>query len=89
MKNTAIFFAGVASGWILRSSFDSFRDVAVRGVSAWFDASERARRFVAVEREYFEDLMAEARARYGARLAERSSAQASEAAAVTAPSVQA
>ncbi len=71
MRDTAIFIAGVATGWVLRSSFDSFRDVTVRGLSAWFDMNERVRRFVAVEREYFEDIVAEARSRFEATRARR------------------
>jgi hypothetical protein len=71
MRDAAIFMAGVATGWVLRSSFDSFRDVTVRGMSVWFDANERLRRFVAVEREYFEDIVAEARSRFEASRARR------------------
>jgi hypothetical protein len=71
MKNLSIFAAGVVTGWVLRSGFDSFRDVAVRGLSTWYDVNDRARRFVAVEREYVEDLMAEARARFAATRARR------------------
>lgn len=67
MRSLGIFLAGVATGWILRSSFDSFRDLAVNGLTSWYDLSERARRFVAVEREYFEDLVAEARSNFEAR----------------------
>ena len=71
MRDVAVFMAGVATGWVLRSSFDSFRDVTVRGLSTWFDVNERVRRFVAVEREYFEDIVAEARARFEATRARR------------------
>jgi hypothetical protein len=77
MKNFGIFVAGVATGWVMRSSFDSFRDVAVRGLSAYWDLSEQARRFVAVEREYFEDLVAEARTRFETARARRAAASAS------------
>jgi len=71
MRDLGVFVAGVATGWVLRGSFDSFRDVAVRGLSAWYEVNERARRFVATEREYFEDLVAEARSRFEARRVRR------------------
>jgi len=71
MRDAVVFFAGVATGWVLRSSFDSFRDVTVRGLSTWFTVNERVRRFVAVEREYFEDIVAEARSRFEATRARR------------------
>jgi hypothetical protein len=71
MRDVVVFVAGVATGWVLRSSFDSFRDVTVRGLSTWFDVNERVRRFVAVEREYFEDIVAEARSRFEATRARR------------------
>ncbi len=71
MRDVVVFFAGVATGWVLRSSFDSFRDVTVRGLSAWYEANERVRRFVATEREYFEDIVAEARSRFEATRARR------------------
>jgi hypothetical protein len=79
MKNFGIFFAGVATGWVLRSSFDSFRDVAVRGFTAWYDLNEQARRFVAVEREYFADLIAEARTQFETARARRAAASAAPA----------
>jgi hypothetical protein len=85
MRDAAIFFAGVATGWVLRSSFDSFRDVTVRGLSAWYDVNERVRRFVAVEREYFEDIFAEARSRFEATRARRTG----RAAAATPPTARA
>ncbi len=76
MKNVGIFLAGFATGWVVRSSFDSFRDVAVRGLSSWWDMNERAKRFVAVEREYFEDLVAEARTRFDSARARRAAREA-------------
>jgi len=71
MRSIAVFTAGVVTGWVLRSSFDSFRDVAVRGLSGWYGVNDGVRRFVAVEREYFEDLFAEARSRFESRRARR------------------
>jgi hypothetical protein len=67
MKNFAIFAAGVMTGWVIRSSFDSYRDLAVRGIAQWYELGDRAKRFVAVEKEYFEDMFAEARALYESR----------------------
>jgi hypothetical protein len=64
MKTIGVFLAGVATGWVLRSTFGSFRGLAVSAVAGGHDMAARARRFVAVEREFFEDLMAEGRARF-------------------------
>jgi hypothetical protein len=63
----AAFAAGFVTGWIARSSVDSTRGVAVRAVSGVLSAIDAAQRIVALEREYFEDLVAEGRARYEAR----------------------
>src|SRR5262245_21132099 len=71
MRSVGIFLAGVATGWVLRSSFDSFRDLTVRSVAAAYDMAERARRFAATEREYLEDLLAEGKARHEAHKARR------------------
>lgn len=71
LKNALIFGAGVATGWILRSSVDGFRDLTVGGIASAHDVMERMRRFAATEREYFEDLLAEGRARYEVRRARR------------------
>jgi hypothetical protein len=76
MRSVGIFLAGVATGWVVRSSFDSFRDLAVNGLTAWYDMNERARRFVAVEREYFEDLVAEARSKFESKRARRTAKRA-------------
>lgn len=64
------YLAGVATGWAMRSAFGSLRGLTVSAVQAGFEAAERARRFVAVEREFVEDLVAEARARYEAAKAQ-------------------
>jgi hypothetical protein len=66
MKTFAVFMAGVATGWVLRSSFDSFRSLAVKAVATGYDTAERVRRHVAMEREFIEDLVAEGRARFEA-----------------------
>jgi hypothetical protein len=59
-----ILVAGFAGGWVIRSSVDSTRGLAVAGVSAFYGAMERGRRLLAVEREQIEDLVAEGRSRY-------------------------
>ena len=64
MRRVGYFLAGFASGWVVRSTVDSSRDVPVRLMSAIFGATERFRRTIAMERERLEDLVAEGRARY-------------------------
>jgi hypothetical protein len=59
-----ILVAGFAGGWVIRSSVDSSRGIAVAGVSALFGAVERGRRLLAIEREHLEDLVAEGRTKY-------------------------
>jgi hypothetical protein len=56
--------AGFAGGWVVRSSVDSSRALAVASVSAFYGAMDRGRRLLAMEREHLEDLVAEGRARY-------------------------
>ena len=64
MGHLAAFVLGFAGGWLARSSFDSSRTAAVRGMSAVMSAMDRVKRAVAMEREHLEDLVAEARAHY-------------------------
>ncbi|HVJ94610.1 MAG TPA: hypothetical protein VM580_32715 [Labilithrix sp.] len=53
------FAAGFLSGWLVRSTVESSRDLVVRlGVSAQ-EAARGFRRLVIAEREWFEDLWAE------------------------------
>jgi hypothetical protein len=54
---------GFASGWIARSTVDSSRQAVVKLVAFGYAAAARARRIFAIEREYLDDLVAEARAR--------------------------
>ena len=58
------FVAGFASGWLARGQVDSSRSAAVSVVATYFKAVERVKRIVAIEREHFEDLVAEGRARF-------------------------
>lgn len=67
MKSAAAFAAGVVTGWIARSTVDTSRDAFVKLVSLSFGAAERARRIFALEREWLDDLVAEARTRAQAR----------------------
>jgi hypothetical protein len=68
MKNLGIFLAGFASGWVVRSTVDSSRSLAVSGVSAVFGTLERVRRVLAIEKEHLEDLVAEGKAKHEASL---------------------
>jgi hypothetical protein len=67
MKQLGIFLAGFASGWVVRSTVDSSRSLAVSGVSAVFGTLDRVRRAIAIEKEHLEDLVAEGKAQHEAR----------------------
>jgi len=66
MKRVGLFLVGFAAGWVVRSTVDSSRGLAVGAISALYGAAERVKRLVAIEREHLEDLVAEGRARYEA-----------------------
>jgi hypothetical protein len=66
MKGFGIFLAGFAGGWIVRSTVDSSRGLAVAGVSTVYGALERLRTVLAIEREHLEDLVAEGRTKHEA-----------------------
>jgi hypothetical protein len=76
MRGIGFFLAGVAAGWVMRASFGSLRNIAVGAVTASYEAVDKVRRFVAEEREFFEDLMAEGRARFEAGKARKSAPRA-------------
>ena len=61
------YVAGFASGWLVRGTVDSSRGLVVGALAAAYGIADRAKRFGAIEREYFEDLLAEAKARYEER----------------------
>ena len=63
MSFFGIFGAGFAAGWVVRSSVDSSRGALVGAIAAVYGVVDRAKRFVAIERENLEDLLAEAKAR--------------------------
>jgi len=91
MKHLGLFLAGFASGWVVRSTVDSSRSLAVSGVSAVFGTLERVRRAVAIEKEHLEDLVAEGKARHdaGLRRSARAVVQSPVAVAAAVPSVRA
>jgi hypothetical protein len=66
MKGLGIFLAGFASGWVVRSTVDSSRGLAVAGVSTAYGALDRLRTLLAIEREHLEDLVAEGRTKHEA-----------------------
>ncbi len=64
MEIVGIFLAGFASGWAVRTTVDSSRNLAVKLLSTLYGAVDRAGRAVEMEREHLEDLLAEARAKF-------------------------
>jgi hypothetical protein len=76
MKMLGLFVAGFASGWVVRGTVDSSRDLVVGAIATAYGVMDRAKRVVAMEREHLEDLMAEGKARFEAKRA-RANARAS------------
>lgn len=66
-----IFAAGFAAGWLGRSVVDPSKSVTVQIVAFGMDTLARIKRAVAVERERFEDLVAEAQDAVARKRAER------------------
>jgi hypothetical protein len=64
MIQLGIFVAGFASGWVVRSTVDSSRGVAVGLISAAYGAVDRVKRYAAIEKEHLEDLWAEGKAQF-------------------------
>ncbi len=56
--------AGVGVGWVARSTVGSTREALVQAIVAAHRVREGARRFVAEQVEWAEDMFAEGRARY-------------------------
>ncbi len=71
MTRTLAFVAGFAGGWAARSAIDSSRPALVQIAAFGLDVVGRVKRALAIEREQFEDLVAEARDLAGRRRAER------------------
>jgi hypothetical protein len=63
-RTTAVFLAGLAAGWGMRSALGSSREALVRAVILAHHARDRVRRVVAERVEWLDDLVAEGRARY-------------------------
>jgi len=61
------FLAGVVVGWVGRSAAGSSREALVEAIVATHAIRERAKRVVAEQVEWVEDLFAEGRARFEAR----------------------
>jgi uncharacterized membrane protein (Fun14 family) len=55
---------GFFAGWAVRAVFDSGREVMVSLAASAYGARDAARRVVGFEKEYFEDLIAEGKARW-------------------------
>lgn len=70
---------GFAAGWAVRAFFDSGRQAVVAMTAAAYGAVETGRRFAGFEREYFEDILAEGKARWEERRARRAARAAARA----------
>lgn len=66
METVGLVIAGLLAGWVARSSVEGSRDLAVRAIAKGHELADRSKRFVAIEREHIEDLLAEGRSRYEA-----------------------
>jgi hypothetical protein len=64
LSTVAAFVAGFATGWVGRSVTGSTREALVQSLVAAHKVRDGARRIVAEQVEWAEDLMAEGRARY-------------------------
>lgn len=64
MRGTFAFIAGFLCGWASRSSVDSPQALGVKALGLGYDAKARFGRFLAIERERLEDMLAEVKARY-------------------------
>jgi hypothetical protein len=71
MKSTLVFVAGFAAGWLSRGAVASSEGAAATLLAFVMDTTEQLRRRLAIERERFDDLVAEARAQVTARRAAR------------------
>jgi hypothetical protein len=73
------FAAGFAAGWLSRSTLDPSKSAMVQVVAFGLDTVARIKRRLAIEREQFEDLVAEARDVVARRRAERAQEPAEDA----------
>jgi hypothetical protein len=60
VKDLLLFAAGFGAGWVTRGTFQSSKSAAVEGVALCLDVLARIKRLLAIEREQFEDILAEA-----------------------------
>jgi hypothetical protein len=67
VQTVGAFFAGVVVGWTGRSVVGSTREALVQAIMLGHRVREGARRVVAEQVEWAEDMFAEGRARYEAR----------------------
>jgi uncharacterized protein YbjQ (UPF0145 family) len=74
MRTPLAFVAGFVAGWLARSTVDPARSATVQFVAFGVDVVARVKRMLAVERERFEDLVAEARDEAARRRAGRTEA---------------
>ncbi|HZU81743.1 MAG TPA: hypothetical protein VE987_02450 [Polyangiaceae bacterium] len=72
MNRTMSFAVGFAAGWLARSTAQSSHEAAVAALALVLDIVERVKRAATLERERFEDWVAEARAQATDRGASRS-----------------
>jgi hypothetical protein len=75
----ASFAAGFVAGWLVRSTVESSRELAVDVAAGSRGAWDRIRRAVVAEREFLEDLWAEVNARTATAEAEPPSTELREA----------
>jgi hypothetical protein len=76
MMNMLAFAAGFAAGWLARSGVDSSKSAVIEVAALSLDTVARIKRALAIEREQFEDLVAEARDLAARRRAKRAQARA-------------
>ena len=71
MERPLAFVAGFVAGWVTRSTLDPAKSATVQIVAFGLDVVARVKRMLAIERERFEDLAAEARHEAARRRAAR------------------
>jgi hypothetical protein len=71
MMNMLAFAAGFAAGWLARSATASSKSAVIEVTALGLDTVERVKRALAIEREQFEDMVAEARDLAARRRAKR------------------
>jgi hypothetical protein len=72
MGTPLVFVAGFVAGWLTRATVDPAKSATVQIVAFGLGVVGRVKRMLAIERERFEDLVAEARDEAARRRAVRS-----------------